>query len=107
MPATHENDWSDDELQAAVDAYLEMLRCEKKGHPYNKAEINRSLRTAGGGIEGRTKGSVEYRMQNISAVLQSEDLDWVKGYKPAANVGETVRARIWKMLQKRGVNTRR
>ena len=97
------DDWSDKELLAAIDAYLEMLRLEKTGRPFNKAEINRNLRTPGGGLERRSKGSVEYRMQNISAVLHAEGLDFVGGYKPAKNVGEAVWQRIWKSLRSRGV----
>ena len=93
--------WTDAELTAAIDAYLTMLRCEKNGEPYNKAEINRSLRESGALLEGRTKASIEYRMQNISAVLKEEKLPFVKGYAPAANVGDQMRARISKIYSGR------
>jgi hypothetical protein len=36
------------------------------------------------------------RMRNISAVLHGEGLDFVKAYKPAKNLGEAVRVRIWR-----------
>lgn len=61
------SDWSDLELQAAVDAYLSMLQREQSGLKVNKAHENRVLRE--GPLASRTKGSVEFRMQNISTVL--------------------------------------
>lgn len=35
----------------------------------------------------RAKGSIEFRMQNISTVLTRMGLDRIEGYKPAKNVG--------------------
>lgn len=61
------SDWSDVEIQAAVDAYLKMLEHEQSGQKFVKTEENRILRE--GPLAGRTKGSVEFRMQNISTVL--------------------------------------
>lgn len=80
-----DNKWSDVELEAAVRGYVKMLSAEKNGRPYNKAEINKQLRS--GPLAARSKGSVEYRMQNISAVLDELGLPWIQGYKPAKNVG--------------------
>lgn len=77
--------WNDAELEAAVRGYAEMLSAEKSGRPYNKAEMNKQLRD--GPLATRSKGSVEYRMQNISAVLDELGLPWIQGYKPAKNVG--------------------
>jgi 5-methylcytosine-specific restriction protein A len=101
MPNKFNREWSDTELAAAVDAYLDMLRYEQNGKPFNKAEINRALRESGAALEGRTKASVEYRMQNISAVLKSEKLTTVKGYAPASNVGDHIRVRLLRILKER------
>ncbi|HEX8540837.1 MAG TPA: HNH endonuclease [Pseudomonas sp.] len=90
------NDWSDTEIQAAVDAYLGMLKREQSGQPINKAYENRVLRE--GGLVARTKGSVEFRMQNISTVLVDLGRDRIKGYKPAKNVGANVVRSILKAL---------
>lgn len=92
-------DWTDQELEAAIDAYLQMLEFERRSEPYNKAAINRALRE--GSLAGRTAGSVEFRMQNISAVLNDRQLKWLPGYKPAVNVGERVRSRISKLLDRK------
>lgn len=82
------SDWSDLEIQAAVDAYLSMLKREQNGLQINKAHENRLLRD--GPLAGRTKGSVEFRMQNISTVLVEMNRDRINGYKPAKNVGANV-----------------
>lgn len=93
------NDWNEAELEASVDAYLKMLKWEAEGAKYVKSAINAELRD--GPLNARTKGSVEFRMQNISAVMQELGISWIKGYKPAANVGEQVKANIKRVILKR------
>src|SRR4051812_30691176 len=51
------------------------------GRPYSKAEHNRLLQA----MIGRPRGSIEYKHQNISAVLKGLGEDWIPGYKPAFN----------------------
>jgi len=103
-PRSQESEWTDSELDAAVNAYLWMLEQETSGKSYNKAEVNRSLRK--GPLTARTKASVEYRMQNISAALQELCLPWIKGYLPARNVGTGVNDRIRGVLAKVGTYSR-
>lgn len=90
------SDWSEVEIQAAVDAYLSMLSREQSGQKVNKAHENRALRE--GALAGRTKGSVEFRMQNISTVLVELGRDRIEGYKPAKNVGANVERSIREAL---------
>lgn len=94
-------DWNDAELAAAVEAYLKMLAWEKNGQPFNKALENRLLRE--GPVAGRAKGSIEFRMQNISTVLVRMGWDRIEGYKPAKNVGTGVEQRIRQALAAQGV----
>ena len=102
MDITKDNtDWDDAELAAAVEAYLKMLAREKEGLPFNKALENRLLRE--GPIAGRAKGSVEFRMLNISTVLIRMGLEPIKGFKPAKNVGSGVEQRIRQALAAQGV----
>ncbi|RYG89834.1 MAG: hypothetical protein EON59_00895 [Alphaproteobacteria bacterium] len=89
--------WSDEELQAAVEAYLVMLVDEQAGRSVNKAEVRRSL--IQGALAGRSEGAIEYRMQNISSVLSDMKRPWIAGYKPADNLGPTNRARIEHLLR--------
>ncbi|OYU06022.1 MAG: HNH endonuclease [Pseudomonas sp. PGPPP1] len=94
------SDWSDAELAAAVAAYLKMLVWEQNDQPFNKAHENRLLRE--GLVAGRAKGSIEFRMQNISTVLVRMGRDRIEGYKPAKNVGTGVELRIRQALNAQG-----
>ena len=87
---------SDSELRAAVEAYLVRLRKEQADEEFSKSEANERLR--GGALSDRTKASVEYLMQNISAVLEEDGLERIQGYVPAGNVGENVKTRIRSMI---------
>lgn len=96
-------DWTDDELTAAVVAYLDMLNAELNVRPYSKAEINRQLRE--GPLSRRSGGSVEFRMQNISAALYELKMPWIVGYKPAKNIGTTVKEKLIELLRLNGVDS--
>lgn len=58
-----------------------MLEDDILGRSYNKASSNRYLQE----IVGRSRTSIEYKHQNISAVLKGLGEDWIPGYKPAFN----------------------
>ena len=81
-------DWSQQEVEAAVRDYLRMLASELRGEPYNKAAHNRRLRIR---LNDRSKGAVERKHQNISAVLISLGFPYIKGYKPLGNVQAMLR----------------
>ena len=74
-------DWTDREIDLIVADYFDMLRMEFVREPYVKAHRNAALQE----LTGRSRGSIEYKHQNISAVLQRLGRPWVFGYKPAAN----------------------
>lgn len=76
------NDWSRDEVEATVADYFEMLRKELAGVPFNKVEHNEELRRF---LDDRSKGSVEFKHANISAVLTLHGYPYVDGYKPRLN----------------------
>lgn len=78
------DDWTAAQVGSAVDAYFAMLRLEIDGLPYAKADHNARVMTA----TGRSKGSVEFKFQNVSAVLDGMGLRWVEGYKPRGH-GQT------------------
>jgi hypothetical protein len=88
--------WTDNELNECIKAYFKMLHYDKVGIRYVKSEINQELRNTV--LKNRTKASIEYRMQNISSVLQEHEMNFIDGYKPANNVGANVRERIWKLI---------
>lgn len=73
--------WTDDELDAIVGDYFAMLEADLVGSRYVKIRHNETLREK---IQ-RSRGSIEYKHQNISAVLAELGMDWLPGYRPAAN----------------------
>ena len=73
--------WTDSENELIVAEYFGMLADDLAGRRYNKAAHNRALQ----GRIGRGRGSIEYKHQNISAVMQWLGQPWIPGYKPALN----------------------
>lgn len=74
-------DWTDEQNDAIVADYFAMLAADSAMRPYSKAEHNRRLQV----VTGRPRGSIEYKHQNISAVLKGLGEAWIAGYKPAFN----------------------
>ena len=70
-------------MEATVQDYLDMLSCEVRREPFNKAAHNRALRET---LDGRSRGAVERKHQNISAVLIGFGFPSIDGYKPLRNV---------------------
>gem|GEM_PF-4007395 len=83
-----DSDWSQEEIDSSVKAYLGMLNKEIRGENYNKAEINRQLREEE--LTSRSRCSIEMRMCNISTVLNDAGNKYINGYKPRQNVGANV-----------------
>ena len=81
--------WSREEVEATVADYRKMLLHELRGEPYNKAEHNRNLQRL---LAVRSRGAIERKHQNISAVLLFElRLPYIDGYKPLRNVQQLLR----------------
>jgi hypothetical protein len=64
-----------------------MLADDISGRRYSKAEHRRALLPL---LNDRSEGSVEFKHQNISAVLKGLGEDWIPGYKPAFNFQMTL-----------------
>lgn len=79
------NDWSRREVELIVADYLSMLADELAGRRYNKSAHNEALRQL---LRNRSKGSVEFKHQNISAVLIGLGYPYIDGYKPRSNYQE-------------------
>lgn len=84
--------WKDSEIDACVRTYLWMRDVEVEGYTPKKTRVREAL--LAGPMSNRSHGSIEYRFQNISAVLDQHGEDWVKGYKPAKNVGSETASKI-------------
>ena len=86
--------WTNEELKAAVEAYVDMLKKQRAGIPFIKKDYYVNLHVR----YGRTEKAFEYRMQNISYVMHLMGREWLLGLKPAKNVGYTTAAKIETML---------
>src|ERR1700677_4006882 len=73
--------WRDDELDAIIADYFSMLDAELSGRSYVKSRHSAALMEQ----IGRTHRSVEFKHQNISAVLDELGMPWIPGYKPKRN----------------------
>lgn len=73
-------DWL--ECEFLVNDYVAMLEKHLVGASYSKAAHRRALEPH---LNNRSEGSIEYKHQNVSAVLLELGLPYIPGYKPAFN----------------------
>jgi hypothetical protein len=78
--------WQDDDLDAIVEDYFEMLLADLEGKTYVKAHHGSALMEK----IGRTHKAVEFKHQNISAVLDELGLPWIPGYIPKRNYQQAI-----------------
>ncbi|GLQ54037.1 hypothetical protein GCM10010862_12960 [Devosia nitrariae] len=71
--------WTDEENDLIVADYFAMLADDVADRSYSKAEHNRRLQER----TDRSRKSIEFKHQNISAVLKGLGEDWIPGYRPA------------------------
>lgn len=80
--------WSLDEVAATVADYFAMFDLEVRGEKYNKKEHNRLLQKF---LSNRSAGAIEFKHENISAVLRDAGLPFIEGYKPRGNYQKLLR----------------
>ena len=84
-------DWSQEEVAATVADYFVMLTHELRGERFSKREHNRRLQAL---LKGRSAGAIEFKHQNISAILIEQGFPYIDGYKPRANYQERLREEV-------------
>ncbi|HEH9418502.1 TPA: HNH endonuclease [Aeromonas sobria] len=89
------DNWTEEELRAAVIAYLDMQTKASLGEPFVKKHYYRELASQ----FGRTEKSFEYRMQNISHVCVEMGREWLSGLKPAGHVGSATFTLIERLIR--------
>lgn len=89
-------DWQDDELDVIVADYFAMLAEALAGRPYVKLRHSTAIMAE----IGRTHRSVEFKHQNISAVLDELGMPWIPGYKPKRNYQNAIFDSIERYLTK-------
>ncbi len=70
--------WTIEEVILIVQDYFEMFQLELDAVPYNKTTHRRKLAP----LLNNRNNSIEFKHQNISAVLANMGLPYIKGYKP-------------------------
>jgi hypothetical protein len=90
-------DWTDAEIDLIVADYFDMLALDLSGRSYVKAHRNAALHE----MTGRTRGSIERKHQNISAVCVKLGMPWIVGYKPLSNYQKALLDGIDRFLEKR------
>lgn len=88
-------EWTQPECEAIVTDYLAMLDCDLRGEPYTKAAHRRRLQPQ---LKGRSKSAIEYKHQNISAILIEIGYPYISGYKPASNYQQRLRNTVLSRL---------
>lgn len=78
--------WTSLELDLIVADYFAMLKEEQAGQRPHKTEHRRALMQQ----VHRSEGSIEFKHQNISAVLTELGLPRIAGYKPAWNYQDAI-----------------
>ncbi|PVZ67784.1 DUF3883 domain-containing protein [Pelagibaculum spongiae] len=91
--------WTDDEVEALIESYLEMLKLDLPSLPYSKAEYRRQLMPK---LNGRSHSSIEYKYQNLSAVLDELGLPRIDGYQPAKNYQKRLKVIVENYLHHSG-----
>ena len=92
--------WTDEETCALVSLYLVMLMLQTKGGLGRPTKASPSMVSKASLVKefmantGRTKGSVETKLMNISASMVALDLPTVIGYKALANRSKALDATV-------------
>jgi len=88
------NNWTEEELRAYVESYLDIQRRLRLGDKPVKKRYYEILSKK----FGRSLKAYEYRLQNISYVMNVQGREWVSGLAPMSNVGANVAAKIENIL---------
>lgn len=92
--------WSNVEVELIVADYFNMLSSELKGEAYSKAEHRRALLPL---LANRSEGSIEFKHQNISAVLINLGQFYIKGYIPRFNYQKILEDKVLEYLIKKPI----
>jgi hypothetical protein len=83
--------WSISEVQAIIESYFEMLQAELLDETYSKTDHARQLSPK---LKNRSRGSIEFKHQNISAALIDLGFPYISGYKPRRNYQKLLRDEV-------------
>ena len=81
-------EWDPIEVEATVADYFHMLILELSGQSYNKTMHRRGLLAK---LNNRKESAIEFKHQNISAILIQLGCPYITGYKPRGNYQQLLR----------------
>lgn len=81
-------EWDRTEVEATVADYFHMLILELSGQTYNKTTHRRGLLAK---LNNRKESAIEFKHQNISAILIQLGCPYITGYKPRGNYQQLLR----------------
>lgn len=85
------DDWSDIEVKIIIADYFSMLNDETAGLPVNKTDHRKKIQSL---LNNRSEGAIEFKHQNISAVLKEFGRPWIVGYKPLSHYQATMEEKV-------------
>ncbi|EIG62884.1 DUF3883 domain-containing protein [Bradyrhizobium sp. WSM1253] len=85
-PGAKGTDWTAEQAAIVVANYFQMLGRERAGDKVNKAGFYRRLATE----LGRSEKSIEWKLRNVSAVLEELGIAWIPGLLPAHNYQDSL-----------------
>jgi hypothetical protein len=88
--------WTSAELDLIVADYFSMLYEDLAGRKYVKAHHNAQIAK----LTGRRKAAIEFKHQNVSAVLDELGMPWIPGYIPMRNYQAAILPAIERYLLK-------
>lgn len=88
-------DWTAQEVLIVVADYLLMFRLFLNGQQFNKSEHRRRVQQ----LIRRTEGSIEFKHQNISAVLRDLEMPWLPGYAPRGNYQQLLAEEVVQQIE--------
>ena len=78
--------WTEEETALLCSLYATMLQAQEGGQKLVKAPLVRAMAES----LGRSRGSIEAKLMNVSGVLADHDRAWVLGYKPLRSYGKAM-----------------
>ena len=94
-------DWTKEEVILIVQDYFSMLQLELDQQKYNKTTHRNSLLPL---LNNRNDGSVEFKHQNISAVLANMGQPFIRGYKPRNNYQQLLELEVANFLKNHSID---
>ncbi|MDD4373354.1 MAG: DUF3883 domain-containing protein [Bacteroidales bacterium] len=83
--------WAEIEVELIIADYFQMLSKELASIQYSKAAYRKNLLPL---LRKRSQGSIEFKHQNISAILINLGLPYIKGYLPRFNYQKLLEEKV-------------